>query len=414
MSGKALPCSSELKLRPNIASTLMLSAGLRAWPGLAASAPVPLTTAEAHALEKRFLAFLQSAPKGKAAGSLARSLALTGRAGFFFFLAGVDGDHGSICRRDAGLGRFRYLEPTASLAIGLCLRVAESRGGYGFLAWLRLADQVARLLGHDGFHGVVAGRSWQGRKASRLMLKRGLGLEDVLAGRLAAGMADREVSPVEAVPPEELRPLAARVRTMQKAFKAGVAMAVSAMKARQAEAEAPAQAGLAQAEAFPAGSAGGGQTGAGDVPEASASGGGQAETGSAGTDLSAGADKEARGQEDLKACGTSDAGGDPEEEPASASEPGPGDAASEDSPAGTGLAAGAGEAAKGERDGKAGGGTSGAGGDPARGASSEPGAGGGQAESSPSGNVPSTPVKNGGWAFSFFRKTLRFPWRKAG
>ena len=149
--------ASAMRFRSNLVSTLLLMAGLRAWPSLAPSASIPLAAGEAVALEAKFLAAIQSTPAGdKAAGPLAKSLALRGRAGCFFFLAGMDGESGASCKRKARQGAVRFLDPAASLAMGLCLRVAESRGG-GFLAWLELADKAAKLLGHAGFHEAAAG-----------------------------------------------------------------------------------------------------------------------------------------------------------------------------------------------------------------------------------------------------------------
>ena len=224
---------SAMRFRSNLVSTLLLMAGLRAWPSLAPSASIPLTAGEAVALEAKFLAAIQSPPAGdKAAGPLAKSLALRGRAGYFFFLAGMDGESSACYKRKARQGVVRFLDPTASLAMSLCLRVAESRGGNGFLAWLDLADKVARLLGHAGFHEVAAGgKGWQARKTAHLLNERGLSLEDVLAGRFASGQEGALPVPVEAVPLDELRPLIDKVRAMQTAFKAGAAMSASACAA---------------------------------------------------------------------------------------------------------------------------------------------------------------------------------------
>ncbi|MCR5259080.1 MAG: hypothetical protein K6E40_13105, partial [Desulfovibrio sp.] len=215
-----------MRCRTNLVSTLLLMAGLRAWPSLAPSASIPLTAGEAVALEKKFLAAIQNAPAGdKATGPLANSLALRGRAGYFFFLAGMDGESSASYKRKARQGAVRFLDPTASLAMCLCLRVAESRGGSGFLAWLELADKVARLLGHAGFHEIAAGgKGWQARKTAQLLSERGLSLEDVLAGRFASDQEGALPVPLEAVPLDELRPLIDKVRAMQTAFKAGAAM----------------------------------------------------------------------------------------------------------------------------------------------------------------------------------------------
>ncbi|MCR5259709.1 MAG: hypothetical protein K6E40_16340, partial [Desulfovibrio sp.] len=132
-------------------------------------------------------------------------------------------------KRKARQGAVRFLDPTASLAMSLCLHVAESKGGSGFLAWLDLADKVARLLGHAGFHEIATGgKGWQARKVAHLLSERGLSLEDVLAGRFASGQKGALPVPVEAVPLDELRPLIDKVRAMQTAFKAGVAMSASA------------------------------------------------------------------------------------------------------------------------------------------------------------------------------------------
>ncbi len=113
-----------------------------------------------------------------------------------------------------------------------CACAPPSPGGGGFLAWLDLADKVARLLGHAGFHEVAAdGKGWQARKATHLLSQRGLRLEDVLAGRFATGQEGAAPVPVEAVPLDELRPLIVKVRAMQTAFKAGAAMSSSACAA---------------------------------------------------------------------------------------------------------------------------------------------------------------------------------------
>ncbi|MCR5256644.1 MAG: hypothetical protein K6E40_00630 [Desulfovibrio sp.] len=118
----------SIEVRSNPVSTL-LAAGLRAWPSLAPSASIPPTAGEGAALEAKFLATIQSAPAGgKATGPLAKSPALRGRAGCFFFPAGMDGESGASCKRKARQGAVRFLDPAASLAMGLCLRAAESRG----------------------------------------------------------------------------------------------------------------------------------------------------------------------------------------------------------------------------------------------------------------------------------------------
>ncbi|MBR5051329.1 MAG: hypothetical protein IKX75_08410, partial [Desulfovibrio sp.] len=62
--------------------------------------------------------------------------------------------------------------------------VAESRNDRGLLAWLALADKIAKLLGYAGFHSVAAGdKGWRPRMLPRQASERRLSLEDVLAGR---------------------------------------------------------------------------------------------------------------------------------------------------------------------------------------------------------------------------------------
>ena len=258
-----LASASEGKLVPQAisravsspVSTLLLMAALRAWPSLAASASIPLTIAEALALEARCRLVIQKLRLGRIPEALARSLALRERAGFFFFLAGLDGETRANYRRKARLGAVRFLDPTTALAMGLCLRVAESRGGRGLLAWLALADKIARLLGYAGFHGVAAGgKGWQPMKLSRLAGERGLSLEDVLAGRLASpgnGGGDGPQAPVEAASLEELQPLIGKVRAMQKAYRAGMAFAAASGMAPAPEATV--QAKEPRTEALPAG-----------------------------------------------------------------------------------------------------------------------------------------------------------------
>ena len=176
--------AAPMKILSNLVSTLLLMAALRVWPRLATSASTPLTITEALALEEQFRHVVQALRLGKSPDALAKSPPLRGRAGCFLVLAGLDGETSANYRRKARQGAARFLDPASALAMGLCLLVAESRNDRGLLAWLALADKIAKLLGYAGFHAVAAGdKGWRPRMLSRQASERRRSLEDVLAGR---------------------------------------------------------------------------------------------------------------------------------------------------------------------------------------------------------------------------------------